>query len=95
MKFYSEKTKKFYDTDKECLDAELELEATEKEKKEMAEKLEAERKTRVEEIKAAYQKVSDAQKEAEELIKKFVEDYGSLQISGTADFFRLFDSLFF
>lgn len=95
MKFYSEKTNKYYDTEKECLGAEKEYEeklAVEKAKKE---ELVATRKARATEIEDAYKAILEARKHYNELMDKFVQDYGSFHMTiRTGDsnpFDRLFD----
>lgn len=83
MKYYSEKTKRMYDTEKDLVTAEKELEIAEAEKQKMIEK----RKERAEEVEAAFEK-------ANELLGKFIEDYGSFHTtikSGRSLFDRLFD----
>lgn len=83
MKYYSEKTKKLYDTTEEVVNAEKELEAAEQKKQELV----AKRKERAKEV-------EDAFAAANELLNKFIEDYGSFHTTistGRSLFDRLFD----
>ena len=98
MKFYSEKINKYYDTEKECLSAEKDYEeklAVEKAKKE---ELVATRKARAAEIEDAYKAIFEARKHYNELMDKFIKDYGSFHMTirtGNDNPFNLFDSLRF
>lgn len=97
MKFYSDKTRKFYDTEKECLKAEKELDdklALEKAKKE---ELSNARKVRAEEVEKAYKSVLEAQKHYREVLNAFLKDYGSFHMTlhtGDSNPFDLFESFF-
>ena len=81
MKFYSDITKNLYDTQEELTKAEK-AEADKKAKAEIAQK---ERSTRAKEVEAAY-------KNANELMEKFIKDYGSFHT--TFDDTRPYKSLF-
>ena len=73
MKYYSEKLKKVYDTVEQLKTAE-----TEYDKAHAAEiAKQKERKERAEEIDAARKEVIKAQEHYDDLINKFVKDYGS------------------
>lgn len=81
MKYYSEHTKKFYDTAAEC-------EKAEQAEKEKQLKIEAEQKAKAEAREQRAKEVEDAMEEAckarekfDELLEKFVEDYGSFHYS--------------
>ena len=70
MKFYSEETKKFYETEDACKKAEAKAKAEKDEAAKKAAKLKEERASRAKEI-------EDAFAHANELLNKFVKDYGS------------------
>lgn len=84
MKYYSEVTKKLYDTKDELTKAETAVAKAEEERKaaliqkqkEQAE-LKEKRAARAEEIEAAIKERDAAQKKVNELINKFTQDYGS------------------
>lgn len=91
MKFYSDKTKKLYDS-VELLDtAEQEFD------KENAEKIavQKERKDRAAEIESARKELDAARKKYNDLVNKFIKDYGSYhstitkQIDSLVDLFDL------
>lgn len=85
MKYYSEETKQFYSTAEDCDKAEKAA-IEEKEKKEAHKKeLKEARAARAKEVNEAFEK-------ANELLNKFVEDYGSFHYTYTNDDF--FDSFF-
>ena len=84
MKFYSEQTKKLYDSEKELKDAEnkLALEKAEKEKALEGRKVEAQKvedayKKALEVRKEAYKQIDEAEKEFYKLRREFVDKYGS------------------
>jgi chromosome segregation ATPase len=95
MKYYSEKLKKVYDTVEQLQAAE-----TEYDKAHAAEiAKQKERKARAEEINKARKELVDAQDRYNDLINKFVKDYGSYhatytdgdKITNTADLiFKIF-----
>ena len=97
MKYYSENTRKFYDSEQECAQAEIEYNkklAVEKAKKE---ELSNARKARANEVEEAYKAVLEAQKKYRTLLKKFCEDYGSFHMTlktGDDNPFNLFESFF-
>lgn len=98
MKYYSEKLRKTYDTEKACIEAETAYEEKIKKEKEEQEKLASTRKERANEVEEAYKAALDAQKKYTELRNKFVADYGTwhMTISSQNDgdwinyLFRLF-----
>ena len=77
MKFYSEITKKIYDSEKDCVEAEAAILKQRKAEEEAAAKKSQERKARAEAIDASYEKMLAAQKEYSQLVSEFVKDYGS------------------
>ena len=93
MKYYSDKTKKLYDSVELLTAAETEFD------KENAAKIKAqeERKARATEIEAARKEVLVAQERYNKLVNKFIKDYGSYhstitrEIDSMAD---LFDFIF-
>lgn len=97
MKFYSEKTNKYYDTEKECLSAEKDYEeklAAEKAKKE---ELSNARKTRANEVEEAYKQAIDAQNKYRKLLSSFCKDYGNFHMTiktGEENPFNMFYGLF-
>lgn len=103
MKFYSDMTKKLYDTEEALVVAEKEMAAEEARKEEEArkakeaeEKKKSERKTRADEIEKAYQEMTAAQKKYKDLVSAFVRDYKTYHYStSSADGLpTLFRSLF-
>ena len=85
--FYSDITKKTYDTEEACLKAE-ELVAEENKKKEA---LAAERSKRAKEVEDAYERALEAKKTAYDLMKEFIGDYGSFHTSIKTKNLGLFD----
>lgn len=93
MKYYSDKTKKLYDSVELLTTAETDFD------KENAAKIKAqeERKARATEIEAARKEVLAAQEKYNKLVNKFIKDYGSYhstitrEIDSMAD---LFDFIF-
>ena len=92
MRYYSEITKSFYDTEKACLEAEFKVkeeqnlakikrERAEREAKEKQEKLAAERKARAAEVEEARKAMIAAQKKYQEVLEAFVRDYKSYHLS--------------
>lgn len=104
MKYYGEHTKRLYDTEKECMDAEfkakekenLEKIAKEKalrEEKEKKEALAAERKAMADKVETARQEMVKAQKAYQEALNAFVEKYHTYHFSTSdpTDIPTLFD----
>ena len=92
MKYWSEITKSFYDTEKACLEAEFKVkekqnrekilrEKVEREAKEKQEKLAAERNTRANEVTEARKAMVAAQSKYREVLEAFVRDYGTYHLS--------------
>ncbi len=92
MKYYSETLNKFYESEKDCTEAEKaykeELEAKKAKEKELAEG----RKARAKEVEEAYKAALEAQKKYNSLVKDFCHDYGSFHMTLTEPF-DLFDWL--
>lgn len=95
MKYYSDVTRSFYDSEKACLEAEFKIKeeqnrekirrerelALEKEKKK---KLAAERKARAAEVEEARKAMTAAQSKYKEVVEAFVRDYGSYHYTSTS-----------
>lgn len=90
MKYYSEKVKKLFDDAESLEEAEKDFDAKEAEKAKLTEK----RKERSVEIEEAYKRTLEARKEAKEIIRKadeeyqqlvdkFIEDFGSYHMTYT------------
>ena len=101
MKILSEKTNKYYATVDECLAAEKAFDEAEAKKKAEAQKLNATRKERANEVETAYNVSLEANKHYHELLDAFVKDYGSFHMTvHTGDlnpfdsFSHLFDTFF-
>lgn len=90
MKFYSEQTKKLYDSKEELDKAESAL-ATKKEA-EFAKK--AERTAAAKEVEDALKKARDAQKEADKKLANFCKKYGSFHTTVNEVVPSIFDVLF-
>ena len=96
MKFYSDITKNFYDTEKACLADEFKVkeeqnrqkilqEKAEREAKEKQEKLVAARKVRANEVEEARKAMVAAQSKYREVLEAFVRDYGTYHMSLNGD----------
>lgn len=73
MKYYSELTKKVYDTPELLEEAEkVVLEANKEKEKKLAERAE-----RAKAVEVAFEKAQKARQEADDLLSKFCKDYGS------------------
>ena len=88
MKFYSEVTKKLYDTEAELNDAESAIKKAECEKKARETKLKNERAARAKVVDAAFEDYLKAKETAKKkysdanaLLDAFVKDYGTYHIS--------------
>lgn len=93
MKYYSEKTRQFYDSAEDCKAAEEALIAKEKAETEKAEQLKAQRKERAAELEQALKDVGAAKKKYEELMNAFLKDYGAYHYTAhlpITDWFSLF-----
>ena len=76
-KYYSEKTKKDYLTEKECLDAEKEYDEANAEK----EKERALVKKDADEISKAYEELKNARKKYNDLVNKFIKEHKSYHLT--------------
>lgn len=97
MKYFSEKTNKTYDTEKDCLNAEIEFDNAAAKERMKKEKLAGERKARANEVEEAYKAVLEASKKYREKLNAFVKDYGSFHMTlrtGEGNPFDLFDRFF-
>lgn len=93
MKYYSDVTKRLYDTAEELNKAETAVIKAEQERKAALEKKQAEqaklkeqRAARAQEITDAIKARDEAQKKVNELVNKFVKDYGSYHYTWSSDF---------
>lgn len=100
MKYYSDVTRKLYDTVEELSKAEAAVARAEQERKAEAEKKKAElakkqaeqtklkeqRAARAQEITEAIKVRDEAQKKVNELVNNFVKDYGSYHYTWSSDF---------
>lgn len=81
MKFYSEKTRKLYESAEECANAEAEAVKAEEEKK-LAEQKKAEtRKARAKEVEDALKAATEARAKYDKLLRDFCKDYGAFHYS--------------
>lgn len=96
MRYYSEVTKNFYDTEKACLEAEFKVkeeqnrqkilkEKAEREAKEKQEKFAAERKARANEVEEARKAMVAAQHKYSEALEAFCKDFGTFHTTLTKD----------
>jgi len=92
MKILSEKTNKYYTTVDECLAAEKAFDEAEAKKKAEAEKLNATRKDRANEVEKAYKDSIKASKHYHDLLNAFVKDYGSFHMTVHTGNLNPFDS---
>lgn len=89
MKYYSQITKKLYDTQDELTKAEIE-----------AVKAKSDRAERAKEVENALKAANDASKKANDLLSAFVRDYGSFKTTikdedaGKTNFWSVFEKLF-
>ncbi len=74
MRYYSEKTKKFYNTEKECIEAEDKLIKNETQKA-------AERKADAEKVETARKALIDARKNFEKALSEFTKKHGAYHVS--------------
>ena len=81
MKFYSDVTKKLYDSEKQLLEAEDKVLKAQKEEEARKKQLADTRAARAKEIEEAYKAVIEAENHYADLKNKFIEDYGSFHMS--------------
>lgn len=93
MKYYSDVTKRLYDTAEELNKAETAVVKAEQERKAALAKKQAEqaklkeqRAARAQEVTEAIRVRDEAQKKVNELVNKFVKDYGSYHYTWSSDF---------
>lgn len=93
MKYYSDVTRKLYETAEELNKAETAVVKAEQERKAALEKKQAEqaklkeqRAARAQEVTEAIRVRDEAQKKVNELVNKFVKDYGSYHYTWSSDF---------
>lgn len=88
--YYSEKTKRYYNTEESCLKAENEYD-----EKMGIKKAESEaRKKRATEVEEARQAASDARKKYRDVLEKFCKDYGTYHCSIGSDISSVIDDFF-
>ena len=86
-KYYSEKTKKEYSTEKECVEAEKEYDKANAEKA----KERAMVKKAADEINKAYEELKVARKKYNDLVNKFIKEHKSYHLTvSDKDFFDTF-----
>lgn len=81
MRYYSDKLKKFFQTEQECLEEEEKCLAREKAEEEQKTKLAEERKIRAKEVEEAFKDMRKAQDSYYKLLNKFIDDFGSFHMS--------------
>ena len=93
MKYYSEETRKFYDTAEACAAAENELVKKQNLEKIEKEKRAAERKNAANEVEAARQVMIEAQSTYKKKLEEFCKKYGSYHYTSKSvdDIPHLFD----
>ena len=84
MRYYSDITKRTYDTEAECLKAEKIFNETARKKEEAERKKSEERKNRAQQIEAAREEVAKAKEKYDKLLTDFCRDYGSYHYSITS-----------
>lgn len=98
MRYFSDVTKKIYETEDALIKAETEVIEARKAKEEKEKKLKNERAARAKVVEEAIENAKKAQSDANMLLKDFIKDYGSYHSSVTKteptlslfDFFDLF-----
>ena len=81
MKFYSEVTKKLYNTAQDLLEAEKQVKEEEAKRNEAERIKKEERATRAKEVEKALKEANEAQSKAIKLINDFTKDYGFFHMS--------------
>ena len=103
MRYYSEVTKNFYDTEKACLEAEFKVKEEQNRQKILKEKAERERKEKQEALVAARKAMVKAQNDYRKELESFCKDYGTYHLSldgqdvkkAAPTLFDIFNPLFF
>ena len=85
MKFYSEVTKKLYDSEKALMEAETEVKRVEERKLAEEKAKKAKRAERAKEVEDALKTANEAQAQAIALLKSFMKDYGYFHTSFSSD----------
>lgn len=83
MKFYSDVTKKMYDTEIECRKAESAFNKALKEKEDAERRKSEERKARAQKVEEARAEMAKAREKYDKLLADFCKDYGSYHYSIT------------
>jgi isopenicillin N synthase-like dioxygenase len=91
MKFYSEKTKEFYESEAECVKAEKDFEEQIATKKKEEKRQATERKLRAKEVENAYETAKEAYRHYYDLLDKFIADYGYFHMSIDGDSLKSVD----
>jgi F0F1-type ATP synthase membrane subunit b/b' len=94
MKYFSEDLNKYFDTEKECIEAEESAAKAKADAEAKAKELKAERKARAQEVEDALKTLKEAQKAYRDLVHKFVKDYGSYHYSYTDSGKGILDDFF-
>ena len=81
MKYYSDLTKKFYETEKACTEAEAEHQKKLDEQAAKEKQLQDERAARAKEVESAYYEAVEATKKYQSLLDKFIKDYQSYHMT--------------
>lgn len=81
MKFYSDVTRKLYDTEEALHEAETAVKCKEEEERLAREHYEQEKEARTKVLNAAYEAKKKAEKDYEALLKDYCKDYGHASIS--------------
>ena len=94
MRYFSDVTRKFYESEKEALEAEQAHEREQVEAAEKAAKLAEERKASAKKVEDAYRAVIEAQTEYNKLRREFIDKYGSFHMTFSTKDGDLFTNLF-
>lgn len=94
MKFYSEQLQKLFDTEEALVLAEEKADEEKRKVEEEKAAKRAKRESRAKEVEEAFKLAAEAQKEANELLRAFVKDYGSFHTTIKDAPTSIFDSLF-
>ena len=83
MKYYSELLRKFFDKAEDCAEAEEAQKKAEAEAEEKRKALAEQRAARAKEVEEAHQRAVDAKNEYNQILYKFLDDYGSFHATFT------------
>lgn len=81
MRYYSDVTQQFYETEKACLKAEQAHTAAARKKEEEERRKSEERKARAQEVETARKALDEARRKYDKLLADFCKDYGSYHYS--------------